>query len=257
MKKYIIRLIVLVLIVAGIFSLIRFTPVGDYLNLQRLQENKEALKEFVERNYLVAVLVYIALYIVVVALSIPGATWLTLLGGFFFGVIFATIFINIGATIGATIVFLAARFFLGEMIQNKYGEKLAKFNREVETNGSNYLITLRLIPLFPFWMINLFAGVTKIKPRTFIWTTSLGIIPGSAVYAYAGYAINDIGEGGVPKNIIFALLLLALLSAVPLIVKKVRIRRGRQAEQIGDAREAVQANSVSEAGNPTEASAAQ
>jgi uncharacterized membrane protein YdjX (TVP38/TMEM64 family) len=227
MKKYIVRLAILVIIVAGVFALIRFTPVGDYLNLRNLQENKESLKGFVERNYLVAVLVYIGLYIVVVALSIPGATWLTLLGGFFFGVVFATIFINIGATIGATIVFLAARFFLGEMIQNKYGEKLAKFNKEVEANGSNYLITLRLIPLFPFWMINLFAGVTKIKPRTFIWTTSLGIIPGSAVYAYAGFAVNDLGEGGVPKNIIFAFILLALLSIVPLVVKKVRARKAR------------------------------
>ena len=74
-------------------------------------------------------------------------------------------------------------------------------------------------------MINLFAGVTRIKPRTFVWTTSLGIIPGSAVYAYAGYAINDIGRGGVPKNIIFALLLLAALSALPLVIKKIRARR--------------------------------
>jgi uncharacterized membrane protein YdjX (TVP38/TMEM64 family) len=227
MKKYIVRLVILVVIVAAVFSLIRFTPVGDYLNLKNLQENKEALKGFVERNYLVSVLVYIGLYIAVVALSIPGATWLTLLGGFFFGVVFATIYINIGATVGATIVFLAARFFLGEMIQKKYGERLGKFNKEVEANGSNYLITLRLIPLFPFWMINLFAGVTKIKPRTFIWTTSLGIIPGSAVYAYAGYAVNDLGEGGVPKNIIFAFLLLAALSIVPLVVKKIRARKAK------------------------------
>jgi len=241
MKKYIVRLIILVVIVAGIFSLVRFTPVGDYLNPQMLQENKEALKGFVERNYLASVLVYIVAYILVVALSIPGAMWLSIGGGFFFGVVFATIYINIGATIGATIVFLAARFFLGEMIQNKYGDKLARFNREVETNGSNYLITLRLIPVFPFWMINLFAGVTKIKPRTFIWTTSLGIIPGSAVYAYAGYAINDIGEGGIPKNIIFALLLLAALSAVPLVVKKIRARRANHVTEIEEGNKPTQA----------------
>ena len=234
MRKYIIRLAILVVIVAGIFSLIRFTVVGDYLNLQMLQENKEILKGFVERNYLASVLVFIAAYIVIVALSVPGAMWLSIAGGFFFGVIFATIYINIGATIGATLVFLAARFFLGEMVQNKYGDRLSKFNEEVETNGGNYLITLRLIPVFPFWMINLFAGVTRIKPRTFIWTTSLGIIPGSAVYAYAGYAINDIGEGGIPKNIIFALLLLAALSAVPLAVKKIRARKGKHPIDAGE-----------------------
>ncbi len=248
MKKYIIRLIVLAVIVAGIFSLIRFTAVGDYLSARSLQENKEALKGFVERNYLVSVLVYIVAYILVVALSIPGAMWVSIGGGFFFGVVFATIYINIGATIGATVVFLAARFFLGEMIQNKYGDRLARFNKEVETNGSNYLITLRLIPVFPFWMINLFAGVTRIKPRTFIWTTSLGIIPGSAVYAYAGYAINDIGEGGVPKNIIFALLLLAALSVVPLVVKKIRARRRDQAGE---------AAKTEESSDPTEVRTAQ
>jgi uncharacterized membrane protein YdjX (TVP38/TMEM64 family) len=93
-------------------------------------------------------------------------------------------------------------------------------------------------------MINLFAGVTKIKPRTFIWTTSLGIIPGSAVYAYAGYAINDIGEGGIPKNIIFALLLLAALSAVPLVVKKIRARKAKPAAQSGESSNTTQASAV-------------
>jgi uncharacterized membrane protein YdjX (TVP38/TMEM64 family) len=94
-------------------------------------------------------------------------------------------------------------------------------------------------------MINLFAGVTRIKPRTFIWTTSLGIIPGSLVYAYAGFAINDIGEGGIPKNIIFALLLLAGLSAVPLVIKKIRARRGKAPIE------------SEESGNTTRATAAQ
>lgn len=229
MKRYAVRLIVLALIAAALFAVIRFTPAGRYLHLENLQRNKETLNGLVEAHYLAAVLAYIWLYIVVVSLSIPGATWLTLLGGFFFGVVFATIYINIGATIGATLVFLAARFFLGEMIQNKYGQKLTRFNREVGANGGSYLITLRLIPLFPFWMINLFAGVTKVRPRTFIWTTSLGIIPGTAVYAYAGYAFNDLGEGGIPKNIIFAFLLLAALSTVPVVVKKLRSGKLRRA----------------------------
>ncbi len=225
MRKYVVRLAILAAIVVAVFALIRFTPLGEYLNLGRLQENKEALKAVVERHYLLSVLVYIAAYIGVVALSIPGATVLTLLGGFFYGVAPATLYINVGATLGATIVFLAARFFLGEMIQTRYGEKLSRFNREIEANGKNYLLTLRLIPLFPFWMINLFAGVTRIRTRTFVWTTSLGIIPGSAVYAYAGYAVNDLGKSGVPKNIIFALLLLAALSIVPVAVRKIRARR--------------------------------
>ncbi len=131
-----------------------------------------------------------------------------------------------GATLGAFIIFIAARFFIGEMVQRKYGEKLEKFNKELEVNGKNYLLTLRLIPIFPFFLINLFAGVTKIKPLTFLWTTSLGIIPSSFAYAYSGYAVAKLGaEPGVPKNLIFAFLLLAILSIVPVLYKKLKARK--------------------------------
>jgi uncharacterized membrane protein YdjX (TVP38/TMEM64 family) len=228
MKKYLVRILILAAIVAAVILVLRFTPLGGYLDLKKLAENRDSLIQVVRGHYLLSVLVYIGLYVVVVALSIPGATILTLLGGFFFGVLPAVLYINIGATCGAALVFLAARYFLGEMIQNRYGEKLTKFNREMEANGRNYLLTLRLVPLFPFWMINLFAGVTRIRPATFIWTTAVGIIPGSAVYAYAGFAFADLGRGGgVPKNIIFAFLALAALSLIPTVVKKIRARRAR------------------------------
>jgi uncharacterized membrane protein YdjX (TVP38/TMEM64 family) len=235
MKKYLPRLIVLAAIAAAVVLALRFTPLGSYLNLRTLQQNRNDLIGLVRANYLLAVPVYIGLYIVVVALSIPGATILTLLGGFFFGVPLAVLYINVGATAGATLVFLAARYFLGEMIQNRYGEKLRKFNQEMESNGKSYLLFLRLVPLFPFWMINLFAGVTRIRLATFIWTTALGIIPGSAVYAYAGWAFADLGEsGGIPRNIIFAFLALAALSLVPTVIRKVQAaRKARRARDAG------------------------
>jgi uncharacterized membrane protein YdjX (TVP38/TMEM64 family) len=126
------------------------------------------------------------------------------------------------------------------MVQRKYGEKLEKFNKELEVNGKNYLLTLRLIPIFPFFLINLFAGVTKIKPLTFLWTTSLGIIPGSFAYAYSGYAVAKLGaEPGVPKNLIFAFLLLAVLSTVPVLYKKLKARKTQSEET-----KAVQAKEV-------------
>ena len=93
------------------------------------------------------------------------------------------------------IIFLAARYFLGEGIQNKYGDKLARFNREIEENGASYMFTLRLIPIFPFFLVNLFAGVTSIKASQFLVTTSLGIIPGSLAYTWLGYAGATIGQG--------------------------------------------------------------
>jgi uncharacterized membrane protein YdjX (TVP38/TMEM64 family) len=231
MKRYLVRIIILVIIVAAVFAVIKFTPAGKYFNIREIFKNRDALINQVQNRFLLSSVIYIVFYIVVVALSIPGASILTILGGFFFGPFVATGYINVGATLGAFIIFIAARFFIGEMVQNKYGEKLKKFNEEIEKNGSNYLITLRLIPIFPFWLINLFAGVTKIKPITFLWTTSLGIIPGSFAYAYSGYAVAKLGaEPGVPKNLIFAFLLLAILSIVPVVYKKMKARRAAETQ---------------------------
>lgn len=226
MKKYLLRLSILAALVAAVFVVLRFTPAGRLLDLKAMAANRDALIGMVRGHYLLSVLAYIALYLVVVALSIPGATVLTLLGGFLFGPLPAVVYINVGATIGATLVFLAARYFLGEMIQKRYGDRLARFNAEMEANGSNYLLTLRLVPLFPFWMINLFAGVTRVRPVSFIWTTAAGIIPGSIVYAYAGFAFADLGRGGgIPKSLVLAFLLLAALSLIPVVIKKIRTRK--------------------------------
>jgi uncharacterized membrane protein YdjX (TVP38/TMEM64 family) len=229
LRKYIVRIIILVLIVGAVFAVIKFTPAGQYLNLREIFKNRDSLIEQVQSRYTLSSVLYIVFYIVVVALSIPGASILTIMGGFFFGPLIATLYINIGATVGAFIIFIAARFFIGEMVQKKYADKLERFNKEIEKNGSNYLITLRLIPIFPFFLINLFAGVTKIKPVTFLWTTSLGIIPGSLAYAYSGYAVAKLGaEPGVPKNLIFAFLALAVLSIVPVVYKKLKARRANK-----------------------------
>lgn len=234
MKKYIVRLSILAVIVVGIVLLFKFTPIGSYLNPSNLEENKEALFERVQAHYAVAVILYILLYIAVVAFSIPGATVLTLLGGFFFGgisgiggVALGTLYVNIGATTGAFLVFLAARYFLGDMVHEKYGKRLERFNRELDENGKNYLLTMRFIPIFPFWLINLMSGVAKVKPITFVWTTALGIIPGSAVYNYVGYAFGSVGGESetVIRNVIIALVALAVISLVPVVLKKVRAKR--------------------------------
>ncbi len=235
MKKYIVRLLILALIVAGVVLLFRFTSAGEYLKPANIEENKEALFDRVREHYVVAVVLYILVYIAVVAFSIPGATVLTLLGGFFFGgisglpgVALGTLYVNIGATTGAFLVFLAARFFIGDMVHEKYGEKLDRFNRELDENGKNYLLTMRFIPIFPFWMINLLAGVAKVKPLTFVWTTALGIIPGSAVYNYIGYAFGSLGgeASKVTRNVVIALVALAVISILPVILKKVRTGKG-------------------------------
>ena len=221
MSTFIKRLIILAVIIIILLAVWFLTPLGDLVNFKQIFENRDSLLDTVKANYLLAVLVFIGVYIVATALSIPGATVLTLLGGFFFGPWLATLYVNVGATLGAFIIFLAARYFLGEGIQNKYGDKLAKFNEEIDKNGPNYMLTLRLVPIFPFFLVNLFAGVTKIKPRQFLWTTSLGIIPGSFAYTWLGHAGATIGEGA-PWQLFVALGLLALLSLIPVLVRKLK-----------------------------------
>ena len=219
----ILRVLILLAVIAGLFLLFRFTPAGEILNAERITAAQETLTRWVADYFLVSAAAYILVYIFAVALSIPGASILTITGGFLFGPWFATLFVNVGATAGAVLVFLAARFILGKAVQAKYAESLVRFNREIEENGQSYLLTLRFIPIFPFWLINLMAGFTTVPLRTFVITTALGIIPGSFVYAYIGHAGQAVFEKGIfTPEILIALLLLAVISMLPVIIKKVR-----------------------------------
>jgi len=224
MKKTLKTLVFALLAVTALYLAYRFTGLREVLDPQRIAANRDILIEYVSDSFLLSAFLFVLLYIAVVALSIPGATVLSLLGGFFFGPFVGVLLINLGATGGAFLVFLAARFILGNMVQRKYGDRLEKFNREIAENGKNYLLTLRFIPLFPFFLINLFAGVTAIPARTFLWTTSLGIIPGSFVYAYLGYTGAQIepGESLISREILIALVLLGLLSLLPVVGRKLR-----------------------------------
>jgi len=204
--------------------MLRFSKISSYFTFENLTRNKMLLQQYLDKNYLLFVIIYIISYFIITGTSIPGATIMTLAGGFLFGTILAAVYVNIGATLGATSAFLLSRYFMGNWIQNKYKERLKNFNKEVELNGYRYLLAMRFIPAFPFWMVNLFAGITKIHLKTFIWTTLLGIIPGSLVYSYAGSRINYIESTKdiFSKEILFAFLLLGLFSVMPIIIKKIR-----------------------------------
>jgi len=151
-------------------------------------------------------------------------------GGFVFGAVIGAVAVNVGATIGATAAFLFARYLFGNALQKKYKGKLSKFNREMDINGFGYLLTLRFIPLFPFWLINVLAGLTRVPLTTYIWTTSVGIFPGSLVYAFAGRQLTTISS---PKDIIsvrilLAFMALALFSLLSVFVRKIIMKkRGR------------------------------
>lgn len=226
MKKHGTKIALLAALVAAFFVMRHF-GLYDALTFANLKANKEILQSYVNDHYLISVILFVILYLVSVAFSIPGATILTLAGGFVFGAVLGAVYVNIGATSGAIAVFIFARYLFGARLQEKYSDKLEKFNREVEENGYSYLLTLRFIPLFPFWMINLFAGLTRIPLRTYAWTTAVGIFPGSLVYTFMGNQLNTIESLGdiLSLNILLAFILLGLFALVPTIIKKVRKRK--------------------------------
>lgn len=208
----------------AVFAVLRLSGAGELISFENLQANRDRLLAFVDAHYALSALAYVIVYVAAVALSVPGAAVLTLAGGFAFGAVAGTLLVNVGATAGAALVFLAARYLLGGWVQKRYGERLAAFNAEIERNGARYLLTLRLIPLFPFFLINLMAGLTTVRFTTFVWTTAAGIIPGSFVYAYAGSRLSVIDSPAdiVSWKVLSALVLLGALALVPVAREKLR-----------------------------------
>lgn len=213
-----------------VIIIVRFSGLHSYITLQTFQEKRLHLLQHVTDHYIASVLVYIALYIVIVASAIPLAGLGTVIGGFLFGVVPGALYANIGATVGATIFFLLVRYAFGTMLQERYKHKLQQFNEQMHSYGEFYLIAFRFIVAVPFFIENLLLGLTKIPLWTFVWTTSLGILPGSLVYTYAGQQLTKITHlrDILSLPILIAFLLLALLALVPIAVQWYWRSRGRK-----------------------------
>jgi len=215
--------VAIVLVIACAVGAFFYFDLGQFLSLDALKDNRDHLLAFTESNYATSVALFILAYITVTGLSLPGAVILTLAGGFLFGSVFGTLYVNIGATTGATLAFLAARYLLRDWVEQKFGKWLEPLQQGFAKNAFSYLMTLRLIPLFPFFVVNLVSGLTRMSVGTYVGATALGIIPGSFVYAYAGRqlgTINSLKEIASP-NVIAAFVLLGLLALVPIVYKKV------------------------------------
>ena len=215
------KIIVALLFAAGIAAFLYF-DLKQYLTLEALKTNRDSLLVFTDMHYTTAVALFIGLYIVQTGFSLPGGAIMTLAGGFLFGSILGTIFVNIGATIGATLAFLVARYLLHDWVEKKFGDRLGPMQEGFAKNAFSYLMTLRLIPLFPFFLVNMVSGLTRVRVGVYVVATSLGIIPGSFVYAYAGRQlgmINSLAEIASPR-VLLAFTLLGLLALVPIIYRK-------------------------------------
>lgn len=220
-KTYTAKVAIAVVLVVAIGAFFYF-DLGRFLSLTALKDNRDSLLAFTDANFVAAVGIFISAYVIVAGLSLPGAVILTLAGGFVFGAGLATLFINVGATTGATLAFLIARYVLRDTVEKKFGARLGPLQEGFAKNAFSYLLTLRLIPLFPFFMVNLVSGLTRVSVGTYVAATALGIIPGSFVYAYAGRqlgTINSLQEIASP-SVLGAFVLLGLLALVPVAYKK-------------------------------------
>lgn len=220
--------IILLILLASAILLLRFSGIGEHLTFENLKANRDVLKGFVISHYLFAVLVYIALYIST-ALFIPGAIPLTIAGGFLFGVFHGTLYVCIGATIGATLAFFSARHLIGNWIQDRYQNHLKRFNDEIAKNGYYYLLMLRIFPVFPCFLVNYFAGLTKAPFKIFLWTLIITVIPGSVVYTFAGQqlgVIESIRDIYSPQ-ILIAFLLLTIFAFSPIAVRHIKSLKKR------------------------------
>jgi uncharacterized membrane protein YdjX (TVP38/TMEM64 family) len=215
------------LILAGILFLIIalyiFTDVGSTVTIENTKSSIQSVQNFVQDNYIVSVFGIILLYTAATAVAFPGAPLLTIAAGAIFGWIEGGLYVTVGATLGAYLIFYLTQTYFRESFYNKVPKKLLhKVDTEIEQNSVFYLLFFRVVPVVPFFMLNIIPGLLQVKTFTYIWTTALGIIPGVLIYTFAGTklaTIESVGEIFSP-GIIFALATLGALSIIGLLFRK-------------------------------------
>lgn len=229
------RLLPVAVILAG--AVAGWIFLGDYLTFDTLRENREALLDFRDAHYVAVVAAYMAIYVLIVAFSLPGATIATLTGGFLFGLFPGVFFILVSATIGATIIFLAARFGFGEALSARMDAssgRVRRISEAIRENELSALFLIRLVPLVPFFVANVLPAFVGVSLRRYLFTTFFGIMPGTAVYTWVGAGLGAVfARGDTPDlSIIFEpmvlgpILGLCALALLPVILKALRGRKG-------------------------------
>ncbi|EGQ9169527.1 TVP38/TMEM64 family protein [Vibrio cholerae] len=210
------KLIIAIVLIA--IAALLVTQFSQYLTLDVAKAKQAELANYIDAHLLQAALIYFVVYVLLTAFSIPGATVVTLLGAALFGFWLSLLLASFASTIGATLAFLSSRFLLRDWVQAKFADKLQTINQGIERDGAFYLLSLRLIPIFPFFLINLVMGLTPISTWRYYWVSQLGMLPGTAVYLNAGTQLAEISSLGE----IVSLPVLAsfvLLGVFPIMVK--------------------------------------
>jgi uncharacterized membrane protein YdjX (TVP38/TMEM64 family) len=219
MKKKTTRMAIVALIAIFIVSFFYFDS-GRFFTLAYFKGQQQVLQDYYAANPVLTISIYMGIYIAVAALSLPGAAILTLAAGALFGNVAGLIMVSFASSIGATLAFMVSRFLLKDYVQKKFGDKLKSINAGVEKEGAFYLFTLRLVPVFPFFVINLAMGLTPIKTLAFYLVSQVGMLPGTFVYVNAGTQIGKLEslKGILSPELIFSF---ALLGIFPLVAKKI------------------------------------
>ncbi len=226
------KLIPLVLIAAGLIAFFAF-GLHHYLTFDQLKQHRAMLNAWVASNGILAPILFGLAYILIVALSLPIASLATLVIGFLFGIVVGSVVVVICATIGAIILFLAARYALGDYLRGKAGPAVKRMEKGFQEDAFSYLMVLRLVPLFPFFLVNLVPAFLGVSTRIFALATFIGIIPGSIVYVSVGNGLGAVFEQGKDPDlgiifepeILFPIIGLAVLAMVPVIFKRLARRR--------------------------------
>jgi len=216
------------LIILAVLMIAAFASgLHEHISLKALQDHKDALLAAVNERPVVTALTFMAVYVVFVALSLPAATLLTLAGGFLFGPWLGTLYVVTAATIGATIVFFIAKTSLGTTLREKAGGLYKRIEGNMRENAVGYLLFMRLVPIFPFFLVNIVPALFNVKPRVFILTTFFGIMPGSFVYVNLGGQLADIDKLGdlISTQTLLAFALLGVFALIPTLYKQIKRKK--------------------------------
>ena len=210
--------VAVIVVVAALVAAFLWFDLGRYLDLEHLKSRQADIGAFYRENPLMVLTAYFAAYVAITGLSLPGAAIMTLAGGAVFGLLWGTVLVSLASTLGATVAFIVSRYILREGIQRRYGDRLKAINAGIERDGAFYLFTLRLVPAFPFFIINLVMGLTPMRTLTFALVSQLGMLPGTIVFVNAGTQLARIDslQGILSPALIGSFVLLGLF---PFIAK--------------------------------------